>query len=80
MYPFFMMMIWKDLSWFPSAKGTFLPRRYQSSVLLVRRTVVRLRAIPRFTCQDKKSPLSKSETNSFSSGVSGWKLAGLFKL
>jgi hypothetical protein len=27
-----------------------------------------------FPCQKKKSPLSESETSSFSSGVSGWKL------
>jgi hypothetical protein len=40
----------------------------------VRRTDVRLRAIPRFPAQNEKSLLSESETNSFSSGVSGWKL------
>jgi len=57
---------------FPSGKGAFPPWRRQPSGLLVRRTYVRLRATPRFPCQDEKSPLSESETNSFPSGVSGW--------
>ncbi len=52
-------------------KGFFPPWRRQSSCLLVRRTDVRLRATTRFPCQDEKPRLSDTETNSFSSGVSG---------
>jgi hypothetical protein len=47
--------------------------RRQSSGLLVRRTDVRLRAIPQFPGLDEKLLLSGSETASFTSGVSGWK-------
>jgi hypothetical protein len=45
--------------------------------LLVRRTDVRLRATPWFPGQDEKILVSELKTNSFSSGVSGWKLANL---
>jgi len=40
----------------------------------VRRTSVRLRTTPRFPCQDEKFLVSELETNSVSSGVSGWTL------
>jgi hypothetical protein len=63
-----------DINLFPSGKGPFPPWWRQSSGLLVRRTPVRLRATPRFPCQDEKCLLSESETASVPSGVSGWNI------
>jgi hypothetical protein len=58
-------------------KGCFSALAVSIFRLTCQRTGVRLRAIPRFSCQNEKSPLPESETGSFPSGVSWWKLSRL---